>query len=610
MTENEQIIPSSEEPVGGSENKSETSFKPSWLFESEDELKGLQLDPQTKFSRAISLLHKTPMSLLEGKMQDVALNLLNLATEEEISEDVYGFVIGKISRIIEEKLKQDSTSQTGEENPLQKLVEINRQILGISKEDTELQRLQLEMLRRSGFSGLVSAMDARAGINVQQFDTEVPVWYNELSEDWKNVVRTNLGILLGAYYKFRSPGKGAETIISSEDIRIDREALAFMWENMPGFRVVATTITSELFENNSSRLVLSEEGKRRLLNTAAYKRSLEERLTSYFENHGEILDLYSKTGGPRDLDPSLAAKFAVSSVFNLFYLGGAFESGDVGRDLKDPYVFNPSVRTFYLPRNQARSKYVLGEEDVVGTDEAWGGKLGEWFAERIRHDPNFKADFLENKGITRLIPDRLMYSIFELTYFNDGRSLASVLISASKNGMEGGLFDYGEQVNLRDLKYSELWGGYSDVMDSAWKIYQAIIGKADPKDFDRQALGNALSKLRKEKTLKEIYTGEKGEWILKAVITSLLGGPNLYSSEILLRLPEENYDYSVWFWLNDDRIFATLPSGARKRVFELLNAKDLDSFWHSLISSVQDLPLVGKRRKIRMEIISEQEKWR
>ncbi|MEM3368933.1 MAG: hypothetical protein QXP88_02445, partial [Thermoproteota archaeon] len=137
MTENEQIIPSSEGPVGGSENKSETSFKPSWLFESEDELKGLQLDPQTKFSRAVSLLHKTPMSLLEGKMQDVALNLLNLATEEEISEDVYGFVIGKISRIIEEKLKQDSTSQTGEENPLQKLVEINRQILGISKEDTE-----------------------------------------------------------------------------------------------------------------------------------------------------------------------------------------------------------------------------------------------------------------------------------------------------------------------------------------------------------------------------------------------------------------------------------------------------------------------------------------
>lgn len=146
-------------------------------------------------------------------------------------------------------------------------------------------------------------------------------------------------------------------------------------------------------------------------------------------------------------------------------------------------------------------------------------------------------------------------------------------------------------------------------MDSAWKIYQAIIGRADPKDFNRISFANSLAKLRKEKTLKDIYTGENGEWIVSAVLTSILGGPSLYSSEILLRLSDQNYDYQVWYWLNDDRVLAGLPGGARKRIFKLLNAKDLDSQIEGLASLFQDSPL-GKRERIRGRIRKEQSRLR
>lgn len=239
--------------------------------------------------------------------------------------------------------------------------------------------------------------------------------------------------------------------------------------------------------------------------------------------------------------------------------------------------------------------------------------MGEWFAERIRHKPQFKQDFLNNKGITRLMPQRLMYSLFDLTYFKNGETLSKALLSilSPENRREiSGMVDYTDPnlVNFRDLKYPELWGGYSDLMDSAFKVYQAIIGKAD-KEFDRQALANSLSKLRKDPTLKGIYTGENGEWVVLAALTSLLGGPNLYSSEILLRLPDESYDYSVWEWLDDDRVLAALPSGARERIFRALNAKNLDSTVDAF-SSLFSGSFLGRRESLRRRIRKEQKRWR
>lgn len=600
-------------------------FKPSWIFAEENELRGLKIDEETKFGKSVLLLHNTPLfALTTDHLKEIVSNIHNLAVEENVSQRVYGFVIGKISDAIlamENLAEQKGVSGSADDTALEELVEINRKILEASTSLAGLQREQMGLLKKSGFSGFVSSLEARAGINVQQFDTEVPVWYDSLSKEWKDVVRTHLGILLGSYYKLRSPVKGTEMLISSEDIRIDREAMATSWEKLPGFRQAMVTMVFELFELKDGKLILTQSGKDKLSSFNLYREDLEKRIKAFLdseEGEGLLGLLGQDKGGPRELanDTDLLARFAVATSFNFLYLSGVFESGDLGKGVKDPQVFNPSFRTFCLPRDQAKSKYIIGESDIVGTDEAWGGKLGEWLAERVRHNPTFKIMFQsedwDKQGVTRIIPERLMYSLLELTYFKDGNSLSSALarIFSSRRSCNGGVFDFTDPslVNWRDLKYQELWGGYSDVMDSAWKIYQAIIGRADPKEFDRQTLANALSKLRKEKTLKEIYTGEKGEWILKAVLTSLYGGPHLYSDEILLRLPEDSYDYQVWYWLNDDRVLAGLPNGARGRIFSFLNAKDLDSPISTFASYFQGS--LGKRRKIRSEIAHEQAKWR
>ncbi len=623
---------SGEVPVGQPE-KRESEFKPSWLFQTEDELKGLGIDPKTKFGKAIRLLHATPASALDTEgLKGIASSILNMAMEEEIPEDIYGFVVGRVSdRIL--SIEKAGESMVGEQlengggeslisgrretiDTLQELKDINRKLLDVSLNQESLQRAQIELLRRSGFSGFVSAMEARAGINVQQFDTEPPVWYDSLPREWKNVIRTNLGVLMGSYIKLRSPGKGAELLISSEDIRIDRDAMASMWEKVPGFRQTMATMIFELFEIKDGILILSEEGKRKLSSFESYRERLERRVLSFLkeEKGHQLIEEMVNDGAPQDLsNPELLARFAVSTAFNFLYLSGVFESGDLDRGLVDPQVFNPSVRSFFLPMNQARSKYVTREGELVGTDEAWGGNLGEWFAERIRHEPSFKEDFLANRGVTKLMPERLMYSLLDLTYFNDGGSLSAALskiFSEEQRDIVGEVFDFKDatEVDWRKLRSQELWGAYSNSMDSAWKIYQAVIGRADPKIFTRPVFADSLAQLRKERTLGDLYTGETGEWIVAAVLTSVLGGPHLYSSQILLRLPEEKYDYQVWYWLNEDRILAGLPGGARRRIFRLLNACDLDSFVGEILSYFQGLPFFG-RGEINRKIQKERTGW-
>lgn len=624
------MVSSPDMGAGGSisdeeKNKAE-NFRPSFLFGSEEEMKKSGIDGNTKYGRTVRMFHVTADNLSLESLQDSAYNLFILATEEDVGDATHAYVQGKIGERIlklkdEDPKRQPKNTEAGEKllAALDKQYEVQNKILEKETNMEAMQYVNIELLRKSGFSGFVSAMDARAGINVQQFDTEAPVWYDNLSSKWKWIIRTNLGILLGSYYKLKSPVKGAELIISAEDIQIQREALAGMWEFMPGFRIAVATIVHDLFDQNSTDCFkLTKEGAKILNNLPAYKEELISKLNGILEKD-PLLDQKNNGGGPDGLSSGVAARFAVSSAINLFYLGGAFESGDesssylpksknTGKNLKDSQAYNPSVRTFYLPRDQAYSKYFIGEKDITGTDEGWGGGLGDWFAERIRHSERFRDDYMNNRGITTLIPKRLMYSLFELTTFNNGKTMTDEFLTGGDGKSEvvddeknpTGLYDYIDpnKINLRDLKYSEIWGGYADTMDSAWKVYQAIIGNADTREFTRQKLGNALSKLKKNEKVRQIYTGKSGEDILTAAVISLTGGPSLYVSEVLLKNVGDAYDFAVHGWLDDDRILAGLPSGARKRMFNILNAVDKSSLTGEIRSYFID-GFMGKRGSLR-----------
>jgi hypothetical protein len=112
MTEGEKTN-NPKSPGEGAEKK--TDFTPSWLFNSEDELTGLKLDPNTKFAKVVNLLHKTPEDLLDPeRLKEAGSRVFDAALEEEVPEEVYGFVVGRISELV---IKSKSSEVTREKKP-------------------------------------------------------------------------------------------------------------------------------------------------------------------------------------------------------------------------------------------------------------------------------------------------------------------------------------------------------------------------------------------------------------------------------------------------------------------------------------------------------------
>jgi len=488
----------------------------------------------------------------------------------------------------------------------------------------EAQKRQLEMWVGGGYDALVSAEDAQMAIDPRLFETQPPAWYRNLSEKWQEVIRARIAILMGCYPKRARGHLDLAVMAENADVRIDRDALDTMWREMPGFRIAVATILEDLFEirkefppgleekeENGVYLIVLKEGAREILEKFAdYKRKLIALLEDYLRGNPELL----KVEGTPQFSPRTAARAAVAAAWNLFFVGNAVDSGDqgdlskieeiqkkskiseedlknnptVGRKVSNPIVFAEQARAMMLPFDKAWSKTIRIGEDRVGTEETWLGNLGDYVAERNRHDPKFREDLF--RRVRRIIPQRLFASWFDLINFeNEGGKKVSVgkkLCDANKKRLEiEGLWDFADpnEIDFSKLPSSELWGEYADAWDSARKIYEMIGGKNPLKMENvglwRQTLATSLSKLRKT-PLAPYF---KDSQILVACIAGSVGLTQ-FTSEYLLTLPENQYDALVNLALNDDRLFKNMEGG-RKAVLKLLNACD----HYSLIGLISSL---------------------
>jgi hypothetical protein len=485
----------------------------------------------------------------------------------------------------------------------------------INKEMLEAQKQQLEMWVGGGYDALVSAEGAQMAIDPRLFETEPPAWYRNLSEKWQEVIRARIAILMGCYHKRARGHFDLAAMVENTDIRIDRDALDIMWREMPGFRIAVATITEDIFEitreippglpnkeeNAVYLMVLKREAIKILENFADYKKKLTTLLEDYFKINPQLLEV---EGSPQ-FSPRTAARAAVATAWNLFFVGNAVDSGDqgdlskieeiqkkfrlsdedlrnnptVGRKVRNPIVYAEQARAMMLPFDKAWGK-TFRSEDRIGTEETWLGNLGDYIAERNRHDSRFREEFFKRKR--RIVPQRLFASWFDLTSFEEkkeGISLGRKLCEGKKRKLEiNGLWDFinPEEVDFRKLSSSELWGGYADVWDSARKIYEMIGGKNPLKIENvalwRQTLATSLSKLRG--TVLAPYF--KDSQILVACIAGSIGLTQ-FTNEYLLTLPEDEYDVLLNLALNDDRLFKNME-GNRKMILGLLNANDHYSF--------------------------------
>jgi hypothetical protein len=263
---------------------------------------------------------------------------------------------------------------------------------------------------------------------------------------------------------------------------------------------------------------------------------------------------------------------AVSTAFNLLYASHTFECGDVGRKLTPCEVYVEQMRAFMHPADKARAKHV---KRSVGTEEGWGGTLGQWLVgtiERARvkvargvvNDPDVEFAEQYRKRQVHPFPERLFASFLVLSdvtaYDMNGkvvRLTRKVIdrgtgkekdverdISLAEALMNGWKVDFEE-----DGKGGNMWGAYADISDSALKLYKACRGdeKAFPLPLgDNRArsqiidwaanVGDARNKLRGTSPFLSPYvnTAEFVKWTIAACTK----GGLFPSAELVLATPD------------------------------------------------------------------------
>ncbi len=630
--------PISQTPAISIETKEGKKIKvPDWLgFQNQEEVDKIT-NPELR--ETISFFAGLPEEMLGrgGVIREHYLKLHNKIFKGKIDENEATLIMSALAKKHEElqtkgrKRKQSAPEKAKLEPEIEELVRIRTGIEQMATVSAE----QLEALR-GGYDALVSAESAQAGLNTELFDTQPPVWYRRLNPEWKDVIRNRLYILLGCYVKRKVGHLELDPVAGNQQIRIERDALDNMWKEMPGFRVALTTMFNDFFElrryippfverKNENKILLlkiTPEGVENLQNFANYKQKMIIALADYLRNEGK--DLLEKN--PLTKDPKIAAEAAFSAAWNLIYVGNAIESADFGkikskrtspeeekkekyeRELTNPIIYAEQIRASFLPGMKARGKFIRREPEKIGTDEAWLGSLGEYIAERARHNGKAGRNLEEKSEV--LVPERLFASFFDLIQFEEEEkdeegnittiktSIAKKIMTAAwqseivekhikrsqeeeESKKEGKIEKKSEvvylcvpdknMVDFSQLKHSELWGGYADTWDSAKKIYDALSGKISPEKPDvwSQIVSNAFSKMRNS-GLAPIYNTEE---LIEACIAGSFGlTPG--TDEKILNIPEDSYDSILWHILKNDRFYAGLKPEARKRILRYFMAQD------------------------------------
>lgn len=621
MTEQDtSSIPPESKPradTSSQDHEPRTDFTSTWFIQRKGEF--AKADPYVK--RLVEFLSISPVSTLdketlfarfrhfgtvfsEGKIRDDYMTRTLLRRMADRIEELETFGDKDITAGAQNKPERGSLAKTA---------------TVADSEDEEVERGMIPERREKkgrGYSNFVSNEGAQRRFYEDWFLSSPPEWFGELPEKWKQVIRTRMFINNQAAIKRKDGPFELDPVLDNRDMRIDKEALITMWEEMPGFRQAFATMWHDFFETDPTGFVKIKETAIPLLNGfSKYKDSLTGKIVSYIDASN------SRDGfrnGPNGNSLTMA-EAAVASAWNLIYVSNIVDSGDLERNIKGEVVAE-QVRTFFRPLRKGQSKWLRDPNrgEVIGTDESWGGKLGDWFAERCRHDPDFARGVKE--GTIRYIPIRLMYSWFDIQKIgsetlgakltNEVKRKVTISDDQKKTSVQiEGLYDFvkgAKAIDFDQLEGENLWPGYADAADSARFVYKIIQGTT--KDPEMRQLATALSKLREVgrknfSPLTEVYNDEQ---LIVGCILGMTGGPAPFISELLLEIPEQEYDRTVNKLLSDDRIFMSLPDPgrARKRILRILNAYDKNSFFDSWIGLHGDL-LISRRGSLRLKAAKE-----
>lgn len=453
----------------------------------------------------------------------------------EIEEDHY---LASTSTIIE---ALEAVKKTEEADFTEEQITREQQIAsGLGK------ALQESGLNREGspYDVFVNAELLQQPISLQ-LDTFPPEWFKKMDYEQQHLIRARLRLANASFIKRRLGDIDGERTMQNEQLSLTEKELKLMWEKMPGFKEslyhYIETILEKSPESNNKAFFWTLKVKS--------KKEAETQLAS-FES---LQQAYAKQlVREKIVSDELEATAAVAASWNFLFCSNIIESADTERFINPVGIHGEQVRALMHPLTKALQKYKTGEQTTTGTEEGWGGQLGDWIANRLAAgDNDFRRKLIERE--IKPYPERMFASLPELTTVNvlidkEGESIDS---NKENMSMAKALSDKREIV-FSDTE-SDLFGSYKDTWDSAFKAYNYATGKVPLESGKNnyewaRTLSDTIAKLRSKKIgnvhiLEPFYKNR--EYILWTIANSV--GLELYTSELVLRLlvPDDAYDIAV-----------------------------------------------------------------
>lgn len=370
-----------------------------------------------------------------------------------------------------------------------------------------------------------------------QVDTFPPEWFKKLDSEGQHLIRARIRLANASFIKRRFGDIDGERTKQNDYLSLTEKELGLIWK-MPGVKECLYRYTEDFLEKDDS----AEEGVFFWTLKAKNKEEAEQ-LTSFEAYQIALAQEFEEKGVVSD---DLEAKSAVAVSWNFLFCCNAMESADTKRIINPSGVYGEQVRALMHPLVKAIGKYGIKPDEkpeqlAVGTEEGWGGQLGDWIANRLEAgDYEFRQKLRERK--VKPYPERMLASLPELAEVK--------VVGIDEKISMAQAFSEKREIQFPSTE-SDLFGGYLDTWDSAFKAYNYATGKVplesgkNNREWAR-TLADTIAKLRsksigKHHVLEPYYRNR--EFILWTIANSV--GLRLHTSNLILSLPVSSDAYNV-----------------------------------------------------------------
>ncbi len=443
-----------------------------------------------------------------ARVDELEFTIIGKASTKSKDADAINKVVEEIQEwIVKNEIPKNDPRRGGAERVIGVLAQKENDLRSVPKPDRETTGVE------STIDTFVNAEYIQQPIQLQ-LDTFPPSWFkrapdrfrnkpeNNRDFDWQQLIRARINLTNASYIKAQVGAMDNEAAKKNQYLRLSERELNIIYHE-PGVKISLEKVVDDFFKRDGS------EPKAYFLALKDGKLGEKERKEIYasFRNYQDTLVMSLMSNQKMS---EIDAKAAVAMAWNFLYVCNVFESADNNRDIGGNCgnIYAEQIRAMIHPLSKAKRKFGVQPDldensRAQGTEEAWGGLVGGWFADMVSWSDTRQwfVGGLQNGNI-RPFPVRIgasMIELLEVQAYSNEKTL--VKMSMAQALME-----------KRDIKFGEtdsnLFGDYCDKWDTFSKMADFCAGKvpleAGPKFRGwTNTLADLLAKFRGMKVVGE-----------------------------------------------------------------------------------------------------------